>query len=287
MIGLFRLSAVFLLVVAALPPCMARAQLAEAAPDQITLVDGSVVYGRIVAEDENSITIESHSLGRLVIAKSETVRIHRADSPFDSRGWQEDPDYNTIMLVPTPETLPAGSGYFRDFELFFLNFGMGVTDDLNLSLATLFPVSSNALMIGGGAKLRLLSRGHFPVGLALVGNVTHLEDTDFGTAGGVVGIGDMRKSLNVSFQKAFSDADESGWILLAGADIQFSQRTKLIIEYATNTQFIDDEDFSGLINVGVRFFGERMSFTLTGFRPLTDEDSDLLFFPMAMYSMHW
>jgi hypothetical protein len=287
MIRLARLLSVLLLFVVAFPPCTARAQYGDEPLDHVTLVDGSVVYGRIVVEDENSITIESHSLGRLVIAKSEAVRIYRADSSFDARGWQDDPDYNTIMLVPTPETLPAGSGYFREFELFFMNFGMGITDDLNLSFATLFPVSSSTLMVGGGGKLRLLSREKFPLGLALVGNATILEDTDFGTAGAVVGVGDIRKSLNLSLQKAFSDAEDSGWMLLAGADIQFSERTKLIVEYATNTQFIDDEDISGLINVGVRFFGERMSFTLTGFRPLTDEESDLLFFPLAMYSMHW
>lgn len=261
----------------------------EPNPDRITMKDGSVLVGVIVAEDDETITIESESLGQMVVRTSAIQHVFRADRPFELDGAPLDPDYNSILLVPTPETLPKGAGYFRDFELFFLNFGLGVTDDLDISFATLFPVSSELIMFGAGAKLRLLSREEFPVGVAAVANVTRFDDRSFGTAGGVLGVGDRRRSLNFSAQRTFGDeATDPAWMLLAGADLQFSERTKFIVEYATNTQFIDDdEDFDGIFNIGLRFFGDGMSFTLTGFRPLGTDGDGLVLFPLAMFSMHW
>ena len=56
-----------------------------------------------------------------------------------------------IRVIGLAPTLPSGSGYFRSFELFFLNFGYAPADDVNLSVATLFPVTGDVLMLSVGA----------------------------------------------------------------------------------------------------------------------------------------
>ena len=94
----------------------------------------------------------------------------------DGSGFlKSDPDYNTIMFCPTPSTLEQGDWYFRDFELLVLNFGYGLTDNLDLSFGTLFPVTGDIELITLGAKLEILDRDTEGLGLALTGGGFILE----------------------------------------------------------------------------------------------------------------
>lgn len=99
-----------------------------AVPDEVLLTDGTVLTGRIVEMNDDVVVIVTESLGRMEIPRDRVVRTARAG---DDAGVRMDPDRNTLMFCPTPETLPKGSHYFRDFELFFLNFGTAVSDDLD------------------------------------------------------------------------------------------------------------------------------------------------------------
>ncbi len=161
------------------------------------------------------------------------------------------------MFCPTPATLDKGESYFRDYELFFLNFGYSVTDELDLSLGTLFPISTEVLMLSVGAKLRLLDRETQPLGLALLGSYTQLEEINFGSIGIVAGIGDRRQSLNLTINRSFDDDGDAETILLAGFDTQGPGRSKFIMEYMNSaTLFAEDADeLEGFLNFGLRFFG--------------------------------
>ena len=208
----------------------------------------------------------------------------------DRAGAITDPDYNSLMFCPTPATLARGDSYFRDFELFILNFGLSVTDAFDLSIGTLFPVSSDVMMVSVGGKLRLLDRSESPLGLALVGSYTSLEEIQFGGVGFVAGIGNKRNSLNLSVSRTFDDDGDTETVILAGADYQGTRRTKIFLEYMSTASLLEDEnddDFHGFLNLGLRIFGARHSFSLSGFRPLDNDSDSLLGFPMIMYSYHW
>jgi len=255
-------------------------------PDEILLKDGSLLLGRIVEESADLIVIETASLGRLEIPRANIERLARRDA---TAGVFADPDQNTIMFCPTPATLPKGDAYFRDFELFLLNFGFGVTDALNLSFGTLFPVSSEVFMLSLGAKFRLVDRESAGIGLALTGSYTLLEETRFGAFGGVAGIGNRRNSLNLAVNYTYDEDGETDTAFIAGGDAQIGRRTKIFAEYFSSSTLFEDEedDLSGFINIGFRFFGERHSFSLSGFRPLGEDLDSFLAFPMIMYSQHF
>ena len=170
--------------------------------DELLLKDGTLLRGKIIEEREDLVIFETPSLGRLEIARDQ---IERLAPHGKTAGVLNDPDQNSIMFCPTPATLPKGDAYFRDFELFLLNFGFGVTDNFDLSFGTLFPISSDVLLISVGGKLRLLDRDKFPVGLALTGGFTLLEDTSFGMAGAVIGIGNVHNSLNLAVNATFEE----------------------------------------------------------------------------------
>ena len=209
----------------------------------------------------------------------------------DGSGFlKSDPDYNTIMFCPTPSTLEQGDWYFRDFELFVLNFGYGLTDNLDLSFGTLFPVTGDIELITLGAKLEILDRDTEGLGLALTGGGFILDDESVWSAGAVAGVGDRRRSLNLAVSMGFSEHGNSDPIFMIGGDTQVGDGTKLFAEYGNSARsFGDSDDFYGLINLGVRFFGKSLSVSLSGLRPLIDGDDDdnLFAIPMVMVSKHW
>lgn len=259
---------------------------AKDGPDEILLKDGNVLLGKVLEEREDLIIFETESLGVLEIPRTNIEKLAMHES---KTGVFTDPDENTIMFCPTPATLPKGEGYFRDFELLFLNFGYGVTDNFDLSFGTLFPVSSDAFMLSLGGKLRLVDREKSPIGLALTGSFTLLDETQFGAVGAVVGIGDRQKSLNLTVNYTFDEDGENDTLFIVGGDIQTGRRTKLFAEYFSAASLFNDEsdDLNGFVNLGVRIFGRRHSFSLSAFRPLWEDTGDFIAFPMLMYSYHW
>ena len=257
---------------------------------EVVLVDGSVLRGLVLEQTENVVVLQTQSAGRIQIERRNIRSIGPVDDPTARRRGQ-DPDYNTVFFTPTPETVEPGAAYFRNFLLFFLNGGWGVAENLNLSVGTLFPISADLLGLSVGAKWRLLSREEAPLGVAVVAQGTFVEEARFGTIGGVIGIGSRDRSLNLAVLRSITDdSDDDGTIFLIGADAAIADRTKFLIEYGNSTEALgddSDDDFNGMINVGFRWHGERISFSLTGVRPFEDTGDEFLFLPLTMFSMHF
>lgn len=255
-------------------------------PDELLLMDGTLLSGRLIEERADVIVFETASLGRLEIPRSQ---VKRMASDGERGGVITDPDYNSLMFCPTPATLEKGDGYFRDFELFFLNFGYALTDAFDLSVGTIFPISAEVAMIAVGGKLRLIDRSEREMGLALTGSFTKLEEMHFGAVGAVAGFGDRLRSLNLAVNRTFDDDGDAETVFIAGGDVQISRRSKLLLEYMSSAALLEDNDsdLKGFLNIGLRFFGETHSFSLTGFRPLSEDTGSFVAFPMIMYSNHW
>lgn len=268
-------------------PQAARAPLV----DEILLVDGTVLSGHIVAETDSSVTIETASLGRVEVQRAQIQRLAKAGIRY---GVADDPDCNSILLTPTPATVGKGDGYFRDFELLILNGGYGITENLDLSIATLFPIGGDWNFIAVGLKAELVDRETHALGLAITGSHLIAPDAQrFSSLGAVVGIGDRRRSLSVAADRGFNEDGDAATRVMVGGDLQINRRTKLFAEWASSELAFsfggdddDDDEFDGFMTLGVRFFGERMAFTLGGFRPVSADTGNLLFLPLAMFSVH-
>ena len=266
----------------------------EITPVIVHLVDESVVRGELVSLDEDHVVVDSKSLGRVTIAKRfvRSIEYPEDSTEVDAKQiWKRaENDYNSVMLGPTPETLPARTAYFRNFELFILNFGYAITDDLNVSFGMLFPVSSSFQMVSLGFKYRIVSREDFPFGFAVAATGSLIDETSFATVSGIAGIGNRHRSLNLSVHQPFveNNSDAPAFFIVSG-DLQVAGSVKLLGEYGNSGDAVfSDEDFSGFMNVGLRIFGDSSSFSLTGFRPLTIDDADgFIAFPLAMYSRTW
>lgn len=270
-------------------PQLARAQAAPPGPlVRVHLADGGVVTGRMVQETDAYVVVVSESLGETRILRT---RIERLEFLEERRGtaaaWRTDPDLNSLVFVPTSETLPRRSTYYRNFELLFNNVGFAPTDDLNLSVMLLFPVASGATLFGGGFKYRLLSREKAPVGLAAAGSFTVVGSEHLEVLSGIASLGDARRGLSLAANYAFAGGDNESFFLIGG-DVQVGPGVKLVAEYGTSgSALLEDEDFHGAIDIGVRVFWNRVSFTMTGFRPLGLESNGFFAFPVAVFSAHY
>jgi hypothetical protein len=198
-----------------------------------------------------------------------------------------DPDFNTIMFCPTPQTLPAGSQYFKDFELFFLNYGFSLSDNTTISIGTHFPVTGGLAFVTAGFKQRIFNRDTHPLGLAVFANGTFYDDGSFGMIGLIAGIGDNDSSLNLALSQGYKEHANSEIFVMVGADRRVGGGTKLIAEYLNAHEFLDlyDDEFYGFGNFGIKWFGETMAVSLTGLMPLSS--STLFAFPMVSISKHW
>ena len=281
---LLLLTIAFLLCPAGTPLASDGEDLPKQEPDEVLLRDGNLLVGRILEERDDVVVFQTDSLGRIEIPRSDIAKIgHGAERTSAI----SDPDYTSILFCPTPQTLPKGDAYFRDFELFFLNFGYSITDDLDLSIGTLFPISADVVMLSLGAKFRLLDRSEQPFGLAVIGSATKIEDVEFGSFGAVIGGGDARQSVNLALFRAFDDDGDGENVLLVGIDRQISRRSKFFVEYGNSATLFDDDDFHGFLNIGFRIFGGSHSFSLSGFRPIVDDWGSFVAFPMVAFSNHW
>jgi len=267
--------------------------------DTVVLKNGKRYDGKILSETADSLTMDvrvprgraDYSWERHTIARADLASLLYEDlsDVAGDLSIPRDPDYNSIMFCPTPATLPKGDFYFRDFELYILNFGWAIRESTSLSLMTHFPVVSFMDFGSIGFKQRLVDREEHAIGLAVAGSYTFgTEDIardSFLTGTLVAGGGNRERSVNVALNQAWKEGEETELFVVAGADSRTSRRSKIFVEYMNSTTFIDDDDFNGILNLGIRFFGTDWSFSLSGIRPLENTGS-LFLIPMFQFSYH-
>ncbi len=270
------------------------------AADTIVLKNGKRYDGDVIAERADSLVIaverattrQKLGVEWITIARADVASIRYEDLSNVEADLTipRDPDYNSIMFCPTPATMPKGDFYFRDFELYILNFGWGVTESTSLSFMTHFPIVSFMDFGSIGFKQGILDRTQRPLGLAIAGSYTFatedISEDSFLTGSLITGIGDRERSLNLAVNQSYKKGEDPFTTFVLGGDMRVSRRTKFFVEYMNATDFIDDDDLNGgFLNFGIRFFGNDWSFSLSGFRPMADTGR-FMAWPMFMFSYH-
>jgi hypothetical protein len=178
-----------------------------------------------------------------------------------------------LFIMPTAEVLPRGTAYFADYELVLLNVTYGVTDTTSIGVFSIFPFASGALQtLTVGVKQQFVNNGEFksaawasytpPLGLLTFGGVVSLENGNTGFHAAIGRIG--------------SPEDSWGTILMAGFRRKLSGKLSIMVEY-TNMAEAFEENFAGLITLGVRYHWKNIAIDFGGIRPLYDTDGWALF----------
>jgi len=178
-----------------------------------------------------------------------------------------------LFIMPTAQTMPKGSAYFSDYELFFLNYTLAPTDRTHIGIFTLFPITDDFLRtITFGVKQNYFRTNNFSA--AVWGSYS--PDGKLATIGNVCSLTNKENSFHFALSKGvqFDNDNVDETIFMAGVKLQ-----KFIAEYTNSNSLIEDVDFNGLLTIGFRFGGDNLKFDIAGIRPLEGDLGPFIAFP--------
>ena len=116
------------------------------APIQVSTVhlkDGQKLVGEIIKRDSNSVELLLSSGNTIDLKLSSIEKIEKSDYSIDKTTgeyWHKDPNNTRYLYSPNSFMLKKGEITFSQKELLFSSVGIGITDDLNLSVNVTTPV---------------------------------------------------------------------------------------------------------------------------------------------------
>jgi len=252
---------------------------------RITLKDGSELIGQIVEEDADKIRFKTSGgvemeINRDLIEKIEDLEPKVEAVSEISKGKYQVGDHE-LLIMPTAYTMEDGQAYFSNYELFILNFSYAPTSSTHISVLMLFPIVSEFVeTISFGVKQKYLNSEIVKGALW----ATYTPKPSLVTIGTVFSIGSGPDGFHAGISMANSleredeNKDKWEWIYMFGYRVDVSQKISLVAEY-TNFSAAVEENFNGLLSLGVRFRGVNNTWDLAGIRPL-ESTGDFIFFPL-------
>jgi hypothetical protein len=184
---------------------------------------------------------------------------------------------NELFIMPTAYTMPQGRFYFASYELIIINMTFAPTNRSQIGFYSLFPISTEFLQtVTILGKQNWLQTERFSS--AFWGSYT--PEAKFALIGNVFSFGKKdRGNFHFSFTNAFEfgKSTHHDLIFMAGAKFPFTTVTSFLVEIY-NSEALLDEDFNGLLNIGLRFHSNRFAIDVAGIRPL-ENTGEFLFFP--------
>jgi hypothetical protein len=186
--------------------------------------------------------------------------------PGSARVPADDPQADRGVIAPTAYTHPKGTFYVSDYELAILQFGYAITDDTQLTVTGVPPVSAEQIFVVDLTLKTTLHRGG-RVRVAALGSTSGIAAKELGVigvgrVGGVVQLclaGDCASSLSLT-----SDVTLAGFLVMlngATAIYRLGRVTSLLGELDTLVPLGKD---SGELNGALASGGLRFGWTNWG-----------------------
>lgn len=234
---------------------------------ELTLLDGSRLYGRVIAIEPDRITFQTITGAEVTFAPSDLAGLRVVRGRVVNHEFRPT-DSNTTRLFfgPTARSLPKGHGYFAVYETAIPFLQVGVTDRISVGVGT-------PLVFGSGSshpfwvspKVQVLDRATTTVAVGLL-HVSTGDADQVGIAYGVTTLGDDDSAATIGVGYAYETTDGAGAaIVMVGGERRVSRRLKFITE---------NYWWAGgpvVVSGGVRFIGDRLSADVGLVAPLTDE----------------
>jgi len=237
-------------------PIFARQDSTATEVIKLYIKDGSVLVGKIMAEDESSLQFKTLSGIEMVVPKDQIKKREVISGAMvEGEFWKKDPNRTRMLFAPTARPLKTGQGYFSVYEIFFPFVAVGVTDFISLAGGmTLVPGASNQLFYVA-PKITPIHLDQFDLATGVLYILIPEESENAGIVYGVTTYGSEKASLTVGLGWGFLGSDFSNKpVAVLGGDLRLSGKTKLI----TENWLIPNSDVS-LVSLGIRFFGENLA----------------------------
>jgi len=223
---------------------------------KIEFIDGSVLIGYIISENEDSLQFKTLSNLELTFQKDKiSSRTILPGKVIKGELWSEDPNKSRLLFAPTGRSLKQGKGYFAVYEIFFPFIAIGVTDYLIIAGGfSLFPGANNQI-IYLAPKVIPYETDNFSV----AGGVLILKIPDESKMAGIVyGVSTFdfeKNALTLGLGYGFSGGDfTNNPIIVLGFESRLSRAIKLISE---NWIIVGNEE--NMFSFAIRFFGKNLA----------------------------
>lgn len=186
------------------------------------------------------------------------------------------PGDHELFLMPTAYTMPQGTSYITNYELFLLNYSYAITSSTHIGIFSMFPITDRFInTITLGVKQHYFN--YKSIQMAAYASFTP-ENGGY-SLGNTISIGRPENGFNISLAYVdFEDGPDSEMVYMLGYRYDTSENISLIMEY-TNAKSSMDNNFRGLLSAGIRIRSTNMSIELAGMRPL-ESTGDLLLWPL-------
>jgi hypothetical protein len=220
-----------------------------------------------------------------------------------------DPNIDRGLLQPTAMTQPSGSLTYNNYELLLHGLTYGVTDNLQISLTVLSPITRDIPFIGIAAlkwRFEAADRLHVALqGSLLYGQTFSTSDPEsvFSLGAGAYASVCLRQDCSslltatLNYQLGWSDhgIGDAQHILLYGGSVihRVSEHVKLLAEItsaAAQAGSSSVQNIPGfLLTYGVRFFTGSLAGDIAFVKPVGDTGDDglLLGIPFVNISYRW
>jgi hypothetical protein len=198
-----------------------------------------------------------------------------APAPGSARTPAEDPQADRGVIAPTAYTHPKGTTYVTDYDLALLQIGYALTDDTQISVTGVPPISAERILVLDITLKSTLYRGGL-VRLAALGSTSSIAAKEIG----VVGIGRVGGVAQLCLEsRCDSSLSLSSNLTLAGVLLmvnsasgifRMGRMTSLLAELDTLVPLGKDvgQINGGLAGGGVRFHWKYWGLDLTIMRVL-------------------
>lgn len=256
----------------------ARAQ--EGPTYRIETLDGQIVTGTLVSEDEEKVVLKTELLGELTIQKKNIRTMERIDTDRyrDGAYWFDNPQPTLYFFAPNAIGLKKGRGYYQNAWIFFNSANYGLTSNFSIGGGLiplfLFGVSETPVWILPKVSVALANDLYLAAGALIVGVVgVDTETAGLIYASSTYGNSDRNLTAGIGYGFAGGDTSDSPMVNISGM-VRIS-RTMYII---TENYFFPGIDFSGIGSFGGRWTTENFALDFALFRPL-GEDMDFIGIP--------
>ncbi len=231
----------------------------------VLLKDGTKLTGRVVQEDEVSVTIVTPAHLEVKVPKSSIVSIKPVQGRIVEGVFHRfDPNYSRLMFAPTGRPLRRGEGYFSDYYVLFPGISYGITDYVSfmigMSVVPGLGLSDQLRYVAPRIGIRASDEFAVSAGALYVS----VEDVAAGIVFAVGSIGRQDKSFTAAIGLGYTKEEEEEFkfaehpILVVGGNVRLSNSIALVSEnwFITGEGLgLDEQPFA----IAVRFFGDRLA----------------------------
>jgi hypothetical protein len=233
---------------------------------ELTLRDGSRVYGTVVRQSDVEVVFRSTAGVVMTAPRAEILALRDVDVVLSGAEFvPADPNTTRLFFAPTGRALKRGEAYLGAYEFLLPTVQVGVTDRLSIGGGTplVFGFADEAdRPFWVTPKLQVMDSGRTQVAVGVLH--AFAGDEGGGVAYAVATHGTAARSLTMGGGLAYNGNGGRAGVFMLGGDRVVRRNMKLITEnYLASTGV-------GAVSGGVRFFGDRLSADLALVLPIVE-----------------